>query len=86
MNRFLNWSQSLMSRLRAASTRAVQEAQMDRSELQRDWLYNNSLTAFVGALLMLLARNIHLSNEGVTSRLLKNYWGRSTSSWGQRQA
>lgn len=38
---------------------------MDRSELQRDWLYNNSLTAFVGALLMLLARHIHLSDEGV---------------------
>ena len=66
MNLFLNWSQSLMSRLRAASARAVQEAQMDRSELQRDWLYNNSLTVFVGALLMLLARHIHLSNEGVT--------------------
>ena len=65
MNRFLNWGQSLMSRLRAASARAVQEALMDRSELQRDWLYNNSLTAFVGALLMLLARHIHLSDEGV---------------------
>ena len=23
---------------------------------------------------------------GRTNRLLKNYWGRSTSSWGQRQA
>ena len=64
MERFLSWSQSLMSRLRAASAKAVQEAQMDRSELQRDWLYNNSLTAFVGALLMLLARHIHLSDEG----------------------
>lgn len=29
---------------------------MERTALERDWLYNNSLTAFVGALLMLLAR------------------------------
>ena len=65
MNHLLTWSQSLMSRLRAASARAVQEAQMDRSELQRDWLYSNSLTAFVGALLILLARHIRLSDEGV---------------------
>ena len=34
---------------------------MERSELERDWLYSSSLTAFVGALLMLLAR--HLSNN-----------------------
>lgn len=65
MNRLLNWSRRLMSRLRAASVRATQEAQMDRPELQRDWLYNNSLTAFVGALLMLLARHIHISEQGV---------------------
>ena len=31
---------------------------MERPELVRDWLYNNSLTAFVGALLMLLARSL----------------------------
>ncbi len=65
MNRFLAWSRSLMSRLRALSTRAVQEAQMDRPGLQRDWLFNNSLTAFVGALLILLARHIHISDPGV---------------------
>lgn len=34
---------------------------MERAELVRDWLYNNSLTAFVGALLMLLAR--YVSNK-----------------------
>lgn len=65
MNRLLDWSKSLMCRLRAVLARAVQEAQLDPSELQRDWLYNNSLTAFVGALLILLARHIHLSDEGV---------------------
>ena len=31
---------------------------MDRLELERDWLYNNSLTAFAGALLMLLAHDM----------------------------
>ena len=83
MNRFLNWSQSLMSRLRAASARAVQEAQMDRSELQRNWLYNNSLTVFVGALLMLLARHIHLSNEGVTRAVEPSSirWAYSIQDW-----
>ena len=65
MNRFLNVGQSLVNRLRATSSRAVQEAEMDLSALQRDWLYNNALTAFVGALLILLARHIHISDEGV---------------------
>ena len=36
---------------------------MERAELVRDWLFNNSLTAFVGALLMLLAR--HLSDKDI---------------------
>ena len=83
MNRFLNWSQSLMSRLRTASVRAVQEVQMDRSQLQRDWLYNNSLTAFVGALLMLLARHIHLSDEGVARSVEPSsiQWAYSLQDW-----
>lgn len=65
MSRLPEWMQSVMSRLRATSAQAVQEAQLCRSGLQRDWMYNNSLTAFGGALLMLLARHIHLSDEGV---------------------
>ena len=83
MNRFLNWSQSLMSRLRAASARAVQEAQMDPSGLQRDWLYNNSLTAFVGALLILLARHIHISDEGVARGVEPSsiQWAYSIQDW-----
>lgn len=36
---------------------------MERAALERDWLYNNSLTAFVGALLMLLAR--YLSDSDI---------------------
>ena len=83
MNRFLTWSQSLTSRLRAASARAVQEAQMDRSGLQRDWLYNNSLTAFVGALLILLARHIHMSDSGV-ARGVETYsiqWAYFVQDW-----
>lgn len=36
---------------------------MERADLVRDWLYNNSLTAFVGSLLMLLARS--LSDEDI---------------------
>ncbi len=83
MNRFLNASQSLMSRLRAASARAVQEAQMDSSGLQRDWLYNNSLTAFVGALLILLARHIHISDSGVARGVEPSsiQWAYSVQDW-----
>ena len=83
MDRLLSWSQSLMSRLRAASARAVQEAQMDRSELQRDWLYNNSITAFVGALLILLARHVHISNEGVVRGVEPSSirWAYSIQDW-----
>ncbi len=56
---------------------------MDRSELQRDWLYSNSLTAFVGAILMLLARHIHLSDEGVARVVEPSLveWAYSIPNW-----
>ena len=83
MGRLLKWMQSLMSRLRDASAQAVQEAHMDHSGLQRDWLYNNSLTAFVGALLMLLARHIRISDEGVASGVEPSsiQWAYSIPDW-----
>ena len=33
-----------------------------------------------------MLKHMHLCFRRGPSRLLKNYWGRSTSSWGQRQA
>ncbi len=83
MNRFLTGSRLLMNRLRAVSARAVEEAQMDRSGLQRDWLYNNSHTAFVGALLILLARHIRTSDEGAARGVEPSsiQWAYSVQDW-----
>ena len=83
MGSLTEWRQSLVSRLRAASARAVQEVEMDRSGLQRDWLYNNSLTAFVGALLILLARHIRISDEGVARGVEPSsiQWAYSVQDW-----
>ncbi len=55
---------------------------MDRLELERDWLYNNSLTAFVGALLMLLARNIPGQDIDKDAMLPWIQWTYPITDWG----
>jgi len=72
-----------MRSLRAALARAVEEAHLDPSELQRDWLYNNSLTAFLGALLILLAWHIHITDEGDAGGVEPSsvQWVGSISDW-----
>lgn len=83
MGNLTEWRQSLVSRLKSVSAQARQEVEMDRSRLQRDWLYNSSLTAFAGALLMLLAWHLHISDQDVARRVepYSIRWAYSIQDW-----